>query len=64
MKGDKDKAFEWLNKAMDAGFEVSSYLGHDDDLESLEGDPRWKDLKKTARAPTSRTREQDKARAA
>src|SRR5262249_12039754 len=61
LKGDADKAFEWLHRAMDAGFEVSSYLGRDDDLESLESDPRWKELKKEARAHKS-TREQDQTR--
>jgi beta-lactamase regulating signal transducer with metallopeptidase domain/tetratricopeptide (TPR) repeat protein len=63
LKGDKDKAFEWLRHAMDLGFNVSAYLGHDDDLESLESDPRWKDLKKTARTRKS-TREEDQAKAA
>lgn len=48
-KGDRDRAFEWLGKAMEAGFDVHSYLD-DDDLDSLHDDPRWTDLKVKARA--------------
>ncbi len=47
--GNKDKAFEWLHKAMDEGFELSSYLKSDDDLENLHGDPRWAEIKAVAR---------------
>ena len=47
--GDKDKAFEWLHKALDEGFELSSYLRSDDDLENLHQDPRWTEIKKAAR---------------
>jgi len=47
--GNKDEAFEWLHRAMDEGFELSSYLKSDDDLESLHGDPRWAELKTAAR---------------
>ena len=35
-KGDADRAFEWLGKAMEVGFDVHAYLG-DDDLESALG---------------------------
>jgi beta-lactamase regulating signal transducer with metallopeptidase domain/tetratricopeptide (TPR) repeat protein len=62
LKGNRDKAFEWLHRAMDAGFDVSSYLGRDDDLDNLRSDPRWKELKKAAREHKS-TREEDKTRA-
>ncbi|HEX4439640.1 MAG TPA: M56 family metallopeptidase [Thermoanaerobaculia bacterium] len=48
--GNSDAAFEWLKKAMDAGFDVASYLGRDDDLDSLKSDPRWAQTKKEARA--------------
>jgi tetratricopeptide (TPR) repeat protein len=48
-KGDRDLAFEWLGKAMDAGFDVASYLD-DDDLDTLRDDRRWADLKAKARA--------------
>jgi beta-lactamase regulating signal transducer with metallopeptidase domain/tetratricopeptide (TPR) repeat protein len=49
LKGDADHAFEWLKKAAGYGFDVEGYL-HDDDLDSLHADPRWKDLKKDVRA--------------
>jgi Flp pilus assembly protein TadD len=46
---DRDRAFEWLQKAADAGFDVASYLGRDDDLDNLRSDPRFRELKKTVR---------------
>ncbi len=46
--GDKDKAFEWLRRSMDEGFELSGYLKSDDDLEDLHGDPRWAEIRKAA----------------
>jgi beta-lactamase regulating signal transducer with metallopeptidase domain/tetratricopeptide (TPR) repeat protein len=49
LKGDSDHAFEWLRKSASYGFNVESYLT-DDDLDSLRSDPRWKDLKRDARA--------------
>ena len=48
--GNNDAAFEWLKKAMEAGFDVASYMGRDDDLDSLKSDPRWAQTKKDARA--------------
>jgi tetratricopeptide (TPR) repeat protein len=48
-KGDKDQAFKWLATAASYGFDVGAYLD-DDDLDSLHADPRWKDVKKDARA--------------
>ena len=54
-KGDRDKAFEWLRRAMEAGFDVEKYLGHDDDLDGLKPDPRWRELKKQlSRQPSAR----------
>ena len=50
LKGDKDRAFEWLEKAMDAGFELEKYVGHDDDLDDLRSDPRYAALSRAARA--------------
>ena len=44
----RDRAFEWLGKAAAAGFDVYGHLD-DPDLRSLHADPRWNDLKKTAR---------------
>ena len=46
--GNSDRAFEYLKKAMDEGFDVGDYL-HDDDLDGLHSDPRWPQLKKEAR---------------
>lgn len=48
--GKTDQAFHWLDKAAEAGFELSHYIGEDDDLASLRSDPRWAELKKRARA--------------
>lgn len=42
LQGDRDAAFAWLAKAKAANFEVEDYLDHDDDLDSLHRDPRWK----------------------
>ena len=41
MAGDKDKAFAWLNKAMQAGWRNSDHLKRDSDLAALREDPRW-----------------------
>ena len=46
----KDKAFEWLFKALDAGFDGSSRLRSDDDLDNLRGDPRYRKALEIARA--------------
>ncbi|HYN41380.1 MAG TPA: hypothetical protein VE129_06365, partial [Thermoanaerobaculia bacterium] len=47
-KGEKDLAFEWLDKAMQGGFDVHGHLD-DSDLDGLHDDPRWTDLKRKAR---------------
>jgi tetratricopeptide (TPR) repeat protein len=44
LKGDKDKAFEYLGKAIDAGFSQPEQLSGDTDMDSLRDDPRWKDI--------------------
>jgi tetratricopeptide (TPR) repeat protein len=49
LMGNADSAFEWLEKAKQAGFDLSAYVGHDDDLDSLRTDKRWAELKKWAR---------------
>lgn len=59
--GNSDKAFEWLHRAIEEGFDVASYLRGDDDLESLHGDPRWAEIRKTAREARSNS-EKAKAR--
>lgn len=39
--GRKDDALEHLSQAIDLGFNQADYLGQDDDLKSLRGDPRF-----------------------
>ncbi|HSP93353.1 MAG TPA: M56 family metallopeptidase [Thermoanaerobaculia bacterium] len=63
LKGDRDKAFEWLRRAEEAGFEVASYLGHDDDLDGLKSDPRWKALKASVEQHPSARQEREAAAA-
>lgn len=50
LKGDRDRAFEWLEKAMDAGFELAHYMDRDDDLDGLRSDRRFAELRSAARA--------------
>ena len=47
-KGDKERAFEWLEKAEASGFRLSANLD-DGDLDSLRSDPRFTRLKAKAR---------------
>jgi len=47
-RGEKDLAFEWLDKAMKGGFDVHGHLD-DSDLDTLHSDPRWTELKRKAR---------------
>jgi tetratricopeptide (TPR) repeat protein len=47
-KGEKDLAFEWLDKAMQGGFDVHGHLD-DSDLDALRSDARWTELKQKAR---------------
>ena len=42
MMGRRDEAFEWLNKSVAAGFEISNYVNGDRDLDSLRSDARFK----------------------
>ena len=42
LQGNRDAAFQWLAKAESMGFEVENYARHDDDLDTLHRDPRWK----------------------
>ncbi len=46
----KDPAFEWLYKALDAGFDETGTLRSDDDLDNLRGDPRYRKAIGIARA--------------
>jgi beta-lactamase regulating signal transducer with metallopeptidase domain/tetratricopeptide (TPR) repeat protein len=63
LKGDRDKAFEWLRRAEEAGFDLASYVGHDDDLDGLRGDPRWKALKNSVQQHPSARQEHEAAAA-
>lgn len=45
LRGDRDAAFQYLDRAREAGFELANYLSHDDDLDNLHDDPRWDTLR-------------------
>ncbi len=42
--GNKDEAFLRLNQAVENGYHDMHHVAHDDDLESLRGDPRFKEV--------------------
>lgn len=44
LKGDKEKAFEWLGKAVEAGFTNLEHITNDPDMDPLHADPRWEKL--------------------
>ena len=44
VKGDKDQAFEWLQLAVDAGWNDSTHMDTDENLDSLRDDPRYTKL--------------------
>ncbi|MCC6670573.1 MAG: DUF2911 domain-containing protein [Planctomycetes bacterium] len=44
LKKDKDQAFTWLAKAVEAGFSDADLLASDTDLNALHEDPRWAKL--------------------
>jgi tetratricopeptide (TPR) repeat protein len=44
LQSQKEKAFEWLGKAVDAGLPIYSDPAHDTDLSSLADDPRFETL--------------------
>jgi tetratricopeptide (TPR) repeat protein len=48
--GRKDVAFEWLFRALDAGFDSDGTIRGDDDLDNLRGDPRYRKALDRARA--------------
>jgi hypothetical protein len=39
--GDRDKAFQWLDRAIEVGFADFGLLKSDSDLSNLRGDPRF-----------------------
>ena len=46
LKGDKDKAFEWLEKCIGMGFADPDQLAGDTDFDNIRKDPRWADIEK------------------
>jgi tetratricopeptide (TPR) repeat protein len=62
--GDSTHAFEWLEKAVDAGFDVRGALDTDDDLNSLREDPRFRQLKAKARVARQGGRDSEAKRVA
>jgi Flp pilus assembly protein TadD len=48
MIGNRNAAFEWLDKAVDAGFDVGGYISGDEDLDNLRSDPRFKRFNRMA----------------
>jgi beta-lactamase regulating signal transducer with metallopeptidase domain/Tfp pilus assembly protein PilF len=55
----KDQAFDWLFKALDAGFDASGTLRGDEDLDNLRGDPRYRKALEIARARDKRAGDED-----
>ena len=49
LKGNADKAFEWLRRAEHADFHIAGYLDSDDDLDGIRSDPRFAALRQEAR---------------
>lgn len=50
---DKDRAFEWLDKAVTAGFQQEGQFQQDADLSTLRGDPRYAALAARIHAATA-----------
>jgi tetratricopeptide (TPR) repeat protein len=48
MMNRRDEAFEWLDKSVEAGFEVGGYVYGDRDLDNLRADSRFKRFKNMA----------------
>jgi beta-lactamase regulating signal transducer with metallopeptidase domain/tetratricopeptide (TPR) repeat protein len=48
--GDPNQAFAWMDKAIDGGLDIGSYLHDDRDLDSLRDDPRFAALKAHCKA--------------
>lgn len=44
LRGDKDKAFEYIGKALEAGWDGVDHMATDTDMDSLRDDPRYKKL--------------------
>ncbi|PYQ33352.1 MAG: hypothetical protein DMF55_11710, partial [Acidobacteria bacterium] len=48
LKGERAAGLEYLGKALDAGFDDPHLVRTDDDLDNLRGEPRYRELVKTA----------------
>jgi tetratricopeptide (TPR) repeat protein len=48
-KGDADRAVDWLRKSLKEGFDLSSYIDKDDDLDGVRSDPRFVELRRNLR---------------
>jgi len=48
MMGNRDAAFAWLEKSVDAGFNLEDYVNGDEDLDSLRSDARFKRFSRMA----------------
>ena len=44
LQKDHDAAFQWLQRARTAGFDVAEHAEHDDELDALHRDPRWEQV--------------------
>ena len=44
LMGETDQAFNWLERAIGEGLEDRVFLLEDSDLNSLHGDPRWREV--------------------
>ncbi|HEX9576674.1 MAG TPA: tetratricopeptide repeat protein [Myxococcales bacterium] len=47
--GDAASAFEWLDKASEAGFDVAGYIDHDDDFDNIRDLPRFREFLRKSR---------------
>lgn len=60
LQGNRDAAFDWLNRARAAGFDLEDHMSNDDDLDSLHRDPRWDALEEALDAQQKQKRHKDK----
>jgi len=60
MMGNRDAAFEWLEKAVDAGFNIEDYILSDEDLNNLRSDPRYKRFSQMANDQQKRKEKKEK----
>lgn len=60
MLNHRDAAFEWLDKAVAADFDVSGYVADDEDLQNLRSDPRFKRFLEMANEKDKNKQRKDK----